>query len=243
MARLNKRSISELLNSAQIAISNTLNDDQILNIVSKYGYTQEKLNEGKQLYETALEAVNNQKKMAGSQFLATENLKKVEKIAREAYLNFSKVARAVFDNDRALLAQLGITGKMPLKTADFITLGYNVFNNAINTPEILNSLSHFGYDLPKLNSEKQKIIDFDHANQRQEAAKGAAQQATKVQEEALKNLDKWLSQYVKIAKVALSENKQLLEKLGLRVYSGKTKAQREGVKKAQATKSNKKSGQ
>ncbi len=240
MARLNKRSISELLNSAQVVISNTLSEPEILGYVSKFGYTKEKINEGKQLYETAVEAQNNQTKAAGAQFQATEVLKRAEKIARQAYQDLAKVARAVFKNDKARLAQMGITGKMPIKTADFLTVSMNAFNNALTVPEILESLSHFGYDEAKLNSEKQKIIDFEQANLRQEAAKGAAQQSTKDQEAALNALDKWLSQYVSIAKVALKDNKQLLEKLGLRVYSNKTKAQREGVKKAQATKASKK---
>ncbi|GIV45314.1 MAG: hypothetical protein KatS3mg036_0132 [Ignavibacterium sp.] len=240
MARLNKRSISELLTSAQTVIFNSLADPEILGYVSKYGYTKEKLEEGKQLYEAAVEAKNNQTKAAGAQYQATEVLKKIEKIAREAYLDLAKVARAVFKDDKSRLAQLGITGKMPLKTADFLNVSMNAFNNALTIPEILDSLTHFGYDEAKLNSEKQKIIDFEQANLRQEAAKGAAQQATKDQEAALNALDKWLSQYVSIVKVALKDNKQLMEKLGIRVYSGKTKAQREGVKKAQATKANKK---
>jgi len=52
-------------------------------------------------------------------------------------------------------------------------------------------------------------------NQAQEAAKGAARQATREQDVALKMLHDWVSQFVKIAKVALHDKKELLTKLGI----------------------------
>ena len=57
----------------------------------------------------------------------------------------------------------------------------------------------------------------------QEAAKGAAQQATRERDLAL---DAWRAQYVKIARVALRNKPQLLEKLGLPARTGRTAAQR-----------------
>jgi hypothetical protein len=56
MANRQKRSISERLNSAQVAITNTLKNPEILGLVAKYGYTEEKLNEGRSLYDRAVEA-------------------------------------------------------------------------------------------------------------------------------------------------------------------------------------------
>jgi hypothetical protein len=56
----------------------------------------------------------------------------------------------------------------------------------------------------------------------------------------LKNLDNWVSQYIKIARVALQGKKELLEQIGVRVYSSKTPAQREAPKKAAATRKAKK---
>jgi hypothetical protein len=51
----------------------------------------------------------------------------------------------------------------------------------------------------------------------QEAAKGAARQATQDQDTALKTIHQWLAQYFKIARGALREKPQLLEKLGVSV--------------------------
>lgn len=240
MAKKPKKSISEQLNLAQVVITNTINSPEILGIVSKFGYTKEKMEEGKLIYNQALEAVNYQTMTAGMQYQATQETQTAMKEAKEAYINLAKIARAVFNNDKSKLAQLGITGPQPKSTAQIISQGYTAFNNALNIPEIKTALSYFGYDEVKLNNEMQKIVAFDQANQKQELAKGTAQQATKEQETALKNLDNWISQYVKIARVALKDKKQLLEQLGIKAYSSKTAAQREAPKKAAATREAKK---
>ena len=53
-------------------------------------------------------------------------------------------------------------------------------------------------------------------------------------------MDEWLSQYFKIAKVALAGRRELLEQIGVFARSVKTKAQRSAGKKASETRKAKK---
>ena len=53
---------------------------------------------------------------------------------------------------------------MPLDTAGFLAAAYTLFDNARTLP----ALADYGYDLPKLQSERTKIAAFDTANQQQE---------------------------------------------------------------------------
>ena len=92
----------------------------------------------------------------------------------------------------------------------------------------------------KVAAERAKIAAFDATNQAQEAAKGAAQQATQDQEAALAAMNDWTAQYLKIAKVALRFKKQALEKIGVTARTTKTAAQRAAPKKAAATRAAKK---
>ncbi len=231
MAQKSKNSISEQLNSAQVAVTNTLADAEIQGLVTQFGYTPEKLNEGKTLYDAALSTVNAQIAAAGSQFQGTSNLRTAETAARDAYQSLAKVARAVFVKDSARLSQLGLSGSMPKSTAGFISAAYTIFDNANNVPEIKSALASFGYSDEKLASERQKITAYDSANQVQESLKGAAQQATRDQDTAIKTMNAWLAQYIKIAKVALRDKKQLLEKIGVAARTTKTAAQRNASKK------------
>ncbi len=212
--------IAQQLNTAQIAISNSLADAEIKSAVAEYGYTTAKLNAGKTLYNNALAAVNAQKAGRGDQKTATAELKNQERAARDAYQAAAKVARAALP--KPTLATLGLAGKEPKSVAGFLQAAYTLFDNLASS----SALTDFGYDAARITAERAKIATFDTANQAQEAAKGAAQQATQAQDAALKQMNEWLAQYIKIARVALRGKKQLLEKIGVAARTTKTAAQR-----------------
>ena len=220
----------------RLAISNPLSDFEIQSLVAQFGYAADKLSEGKALYDAALAAVNAEKAAAGTQQESTCLLVQAKESAHDAYQALAKVTRAVFGKDKAQLNALGLSGTMPKDTAGFLASAYALFDNA----RTLSALVDYSYDSPKLQSKRLKIAAYDTANQQQEAAKGAAQQATREQDAALQALNAWMAQYLKIAKVALSGKKQLLEKLGVLARTSKTAAQRATSKKASATRAAKK---
>lgn len=222
MPALNRRSIAEQLNAAQVAISNALADSETLQMLSEYGYTAARIKEGQKLYETARLAVNNHKSLSGEQQETTSELNQTKISALDSYQALAKVARAVWVRDRSRLEALGLHGKTPRTTAGFITSAYTLFDNAGNSPGSNAVLADYGYTKTRLASERSKITAYDKLNQKQEAAKGEAQNAAREQEAALKALGDWLARFLKIARVALRTKKEYLEKLGVLVRSGRT---------------------
>lgn len=215
-------SIAERLSAANLAIANSLADGEIQSLVAGYGYSAERLAEGETLLQNAQTAVNAQKSAEGAQQQSTQELAQAEKEARDAYQSLAKVARAVFKGDKARLTALGLEGSAPKDTAGFLASSAALFENASAAA----ALGDYGYEAARLDTERAKLSAFDTANQRQEAAKGAAQQATREQDFALQALDAWRAQYIKIARVALRGKPQLLEKIGVAARTSKTAAQR-----------------
>jgi len=203
--------IAGQLNAAQLAVSNSLADGEIQELVAAYGYSTERLNAGQTLLEAAQAAVTAQKAAAGLQKQATQEMAAARAAAWDAYVSLSKVARAIFKEDRARLTALGLSGAASQSIAEFLAAAVTLFDNAATA----DTLADFGYDAARLEAERAKIEALDLANQKQEAAKGAAQQATREQVAALAALDAWRAQYIKIARVALRGKKQLLEKIGV----------------------------
>ncbi len=75
-------------------------------------------------------------------------------------------------------------------------------------------MARFGFDRAKLEAGAalvQAVADADHS---QEGQKGEAQQATKVRDAKLDEMDQWVADFKVIAGVALADNPQQLEKLG-----------------------------
>lgn len=122
---------------------------------------------------------------------------------------------------------------MPKSTAGFSIAASALFENA-GTPEIQSLIVSYGYDSAKLQSERALINAYDAANRIQEQTKVVVQQATRSQKAALKELDLWCSQLIKIAWVDFQAKKQLLAKLIIRSLSGKIVAQRGAPARAAA---------
>lgn len=227
-------SIPTQLNGAQMALSNTLADAEIQSIVAAYGYPAARMQDGKTLYEAALHAVNVQAAAQGAQRAATAHARSTSREAQDAFQRLAQIARALFARDSSQLAALGLTGTMPRTTAPFLAAAETLFANAQTVADIKTSLAAHGYDDAKLTAEAARITAFDLANQAQEAAKGAAQQATRDQAAALAALADWISQFSKIARVALRDKKELGKKIGVISRTQRTAAQRHApVKSAQ----------
>ena len=218
-----KNSIAKRLNAAQLAIDNSLADAEIQARVAEYGYTAAKLTAGKALYTAALNAVSNAQATAGAQQQSTAQVQSTKQIAQDAYQALAKVCRACFSDEPARLTALQLDGRTPRTTGAFLTTATILFDNALGIPEIQTALAEYGYTAQKLQTECAKISSYNQANQAQEAAKGAAQQATVLQDAALAEMDAWTARYLKIAKVALRDDCQLLEKLGVLSRSSKTR--------------------
>ena len=119
-----KLSIAQQLNAAQVAISNSMADASVQKLLAEYGYTAAKLKQGQKLYDTARLAMNIHKKLSGEQQYKTSEVNKITKNALDAYQALAKVARALWQKDKARLAALGLHGAVPKTTAGFLTAAY-----------------------------------------------------------------------------------------------------------------------
>ncbi len=225
---------AEQLTYARKVITNGQKNPEIKAAMAGYGYTTAKYTHAKELLTTVEEGLNARADERGTQKVATadEGAAKVEAYA--TYQTVTQVAKR--ELTPAECTQLGIPGRQPRKITEFITTAYTVLDNLAAT----GLLADFGYTPEKIVEERAKIEAYEQADQAQSDAKGTKEQGTQDQAAVLKELNQWVGTYVTIAKKALRDKPQLLEKLGIKVRSSKTKAQREGPKKAAATRAAKK---
>ena len=210
-----RTTIAGQLNAARVAICNTQADGELRERVERFGYTAARLDEGQRLYDAALAAVNAQVAAAGAKRLATARARAAERQARASYQARAGLARAVFPREPGLHKMLGLAGETPRGTAGFLAAAGTLFANALGTPSIRGVLASYGYDDARFARELAAIQAFDRAYGAQVAAIGAARLATTEQRAALGALNRWVARYLKIARIALDDQPQLIEKLGL----------------------------
>lgn len=209
------RNIDGLLNSARIATSNALSSPKILEYLAVYGYDSQKIQQGFSLYEAAQAAQQKQKAEYGEQIGATAAFNEAWETANKSYIKFLKIARIAFKDDAGIATQLGLNGSRKDSLSGWLMQAQQLYSNLLNNPDLIKLLNEFGITADKLTAGQIELQTVETAILLQTKEKGESQNATKARDAAVDNLSAWLSDYIAISRIALEEEPQLLESLGI----------------------------
>ena len=210
------KNIDLLIDQAHTAIENALSLDNIFMPLKDFGYTRSRIQAGRKLYQALQTAQLQQRAAYGNQITATAALNTAWDNAREAYMPQLKVARIAFKGDVATATELGLKGDRTKSLTRWIAQANQFYTNALARDAILTGLATFGITAKKLRAAQKTLHALEAAALTQEQAKATAQRATQTRNLAVKELRAWLSDFMAIAKIALAQDSQLLESLGIK---------------------------
>ncbi|ASC73404.1 putative TPR repeat domain protein [Halomicronema hongdechloris C2206] len=167
-------SIDGLLHQAQVAINNALNHEQILTTLSDFGYTADRIQQGKALYAAALNAQATQQRKAGAQRSATAELEANRAVANATYMRLLKIARVAFRGDVGIATQLSLNGQRKRPLAGWLAQANQFYTNALANAAVLEGFSAFGITADKLQAGLAQVQAVAASNLSQEREKGEA---------------------------------------------------------------------
>ncbi|MBI5804835.1 hypothetical protein HZA73_02185 [candidate division TA06 bacterium] len=214
------------LEAADTAITNALASPDILKRLTEAGYTEARINEGQKLYQAARIAVQAHTALIESRRDREAAAGKTTRNAREAYQSLANVVRKIWPEDREQLQALGITVQMPGEPALFLKAADILFQAPQKDPEFMDILAGLGYPKLLLAMERAKIDDLGKMIRDGESSEKEIRSADQEQQLALKALNDWMERFIKKARVALQNKKDLLDKMGLLDRSPKAEAPR-----------------
>lgn len=207
--------IPERIKKTRMATTNTLKEKNISEAVGRFGYTEAKINAGQKLALATDDLDAKQLKAHGIQQGAGQTLAKAEKVAKKTYATTLEIARVAFRGDKNARAALLLGGKRLTSTTGFFNQSSKMYRNILETPSYLAIIKDFGYTKTKIQAEFKLIKDVDRLDNVQERAKAAAQKATERRDKKLKQMDRWMMDFNRVAKKALANDRQSLEALGI----------------------------
>jgi hypothetical protein len=214
---MSSKAIPTRLNQTDLALTNAASPD-VADALAEYGCDAAYLDEGRARRTAARDALSNRDLLYGRQQELTRQAQEALRIARREYGSLVRIARAVFRDQPGLLVQLGISGATPRSLDNLLAAADTLFANAAD-PAVAAELTKHGYSPTGLAEVQAAFQALRAANEAQEIAKGATQQATQELHAAMAALDEWMSKFRSIARVALRDQPQFLEELGIRVRS------------------------
>jgi hypothetical protein len=227
------------LSKAFVALKNGSEDAELRPLLVNCGYTDERMQEGWTLYNTAIASTATKKSVKAQQKEASksEDLKQLE--IHKKYMSLKLTSQSHLTTTQ--LETLGFNLAVPRTEAAFLNAARLAYTNALGTDAIKTELAKWGYKDDRLIAEQAEVEVYAALSSAQSGAVGTTQSQTKDKKTAFAAMDKWISSFLKTAEAQLKDDHpQLLEKLGKKVLSGPTKNQLLGKKKAAATRAAKK---
>ncbi len=232
MANLKNR-IDEFLLAAQVMIENSLSDPDVKAALAAYGYAGETLTAGKTLYEEAVALQNAQKKEYGEQVAATSELYDIWETADQQYMRTIKIARIAFQDHPKADKAVMLFGRRKESLSGWLEQAQAFYANILNDSELMNALTQYGYTTEKLQQESTLLNQIAARNQQQKKEIGEAQAATQARDKKIDELAHWISDLRAVAKVALADDPQQLEKLGILARTSPVSKSKKGTEGSQ----------
>ncbi len=217
--KFSKKRISSLLESSKIALNVAMNDEEIKNALLTYNFDEARLNEGLELYNKASQLAADQKKEYGEQYSAREEFEKVFEEGNDIFLEHSRFSRLAFRNNANKLAKLGIGGPRPTTITGWLDQAKSFYKNALSDEELISNLSRYAITKEKLEAGQQLIINVEESKVSHNIEMGEAQQSTKLRNDAIEELDFYISELFTVAEFSLKDKPQQVEKLGITAYT------------------------
>jgi hypothetical protein len=219
MARRLRLSEPEMVQSARVALENTLNDADIKELMEASGYDEAQIQEGLALVAAAEALLAHNQKESRETLDAKKLLD--EKISQltKGYRIDRKKARAIFNSDPYALTKLDLAKVEPAAESTWIATVETFYQVASEDESIQQKLARLKIDAEAVAAAQTLIGEVKAARRLYDNERVEDQDATTRKKAAIKALDDWMREFYTVAKIMLEERPELLEKLGFFVRS------------------------
>ena len=200
---------------ASLRINNSLGDDAVKNAVALVGYSERKLNEGATLSNEAATLYEVQLKEYGDVDDAQDKLKLSRKAVNKMYKVTLRIARIAFRNNVQAETTLELNGKRARTFSGWLKQSLNFYHAILANNDWVTAMAGYGQTEDVLNNALMDIKAVSIAAENVKKEMGDAQNATEMRDMKFEELINWLTDYDVLAKIALADSPQLLEKIGI----------------------------
>lgn len=211
--------ISDYLEHSELMLKNAQKDSTISQLLATYKISTEKYEQGLQLCTEAYDLEKLQIKLHGEQFRAKAKFKKLLAETHPQYMAHVRFMRLAHKEDLKKLDELDAASIREKTITGWLTQTKTFYTNTITDEEALLKLAEFGITKENLASIEVKVMEVAALNQLHKDKKGSAQDATDRRDAAIEKLARFISDFIAVCRIALKDHPQLLEKLGIVVYS------------------------
>jgi len=210
-----KNVIDAIMNAIRILITNCISHDVIRQVLNEFGYTEVKLQQGLDMYNEVDGLVTEQREEYNEQYEASNIFYSAWELAKKFSMRTLKFARIAFEDNTKILNDMHANKSRSDRYDVWRVDARAMYDTMLGDESLINVMLEFGYSIEKLTTEYEDIKKLDTLYNNFMTEKGEAQQSTLVRDQKLQELRVWMGRLKKVARLALADQPQLLEILGL----------------------------
>ena len=212
------KSINSKLDSFRALILNCRNED-IAPQLATQGVDAEFLDEGEALFDEVMRLMELQKKEYQEEREAYDIYFAKKDDVEKTFQDTRDLVRELSRNDADLQNRLKFSPMSRLPLGDWIQAGIDFYDSLLRESALLQRLARFNVSVERLSNEKQELEDLRQLRTRAMMEKGQAQEATRLRNQKLEELEDYCRLLKTLAALALQDRPQLMESLGILVRS------------------------
>jgi hypothetical protein len=207
-------SMEQRLMVAKVAIEAVLNDALLQEMFTAYGYNAAELRRGLALRAQALALFQQQQARVGKQLAATDSRANIQAQAQAVYKRHVALARVALHGERNATRALDLSARK--KTlAGWVLQAQQFYANALADQAIVAKLGRYNVTKEQLLATQVLVEEVANGIVAQQSSKGSAKEAKLARDAALRSLDRWMLDFIAIARIALAGQPPRLAQIGL----------------------------
>ena len=210
---------AEALEQYRVSFENVEKQPEIATIMAEFGYDETLLTEGKTLLTKTRQAFDFNKKEDDETTEAYKNFTELKENLAKTYTLHRKKGKVIFRKEPTTLNKLALTGSLPTAYIKWLETVKKFYTVAAADSDIQSKLVRLKITTEEINGTFELITNLELARAEYLREKGESQDSTKSKDKAFGEIDDWMSEFYAVAKIALEDNPQLLESLGIFVRS------------------------
>ncbi len=197
----------------RIAINNANKNEEIKGFLAKFGYTDEVLQQGLNLFNAAYDLYTSQKEKYGDQYEASGEVQTLVEKSKKTHILHRKLARIAFREDPFVQKSLLLHEGTKTTLAGWLEQAKRFYNLLTKKENLYEKFSRFLITKEALQAELEKLGEIENLKMQHDVDRSHAQQATKDRDDAIEEYGIWRQDFDEVARIALEEKPELIEML------------------------------
>jgi hypothetical protein len=210
---------NEAFQAYKLALTNAELQAEIASAMATYGYSAQVIAEGKALLDETIAAYNSNQKENNETREAKANFDQKYSDLQTTYNKHRKLAKVVFRNDDLNYQKLALKGRVPQAYVNCMAIVKTFYSEIVNDNNLQSKLARLNFTKEEAENGLSFIADLENLRNIYLREKGESQEATQKKDVTFAKLDNWMQDFYAVAKIAMEEQPQLLEAIGILVRS------------------------